>query len=145
MARRSTSETAAIIQRVPLFAHLSKSELRALAKVATQEVYEPDSVILRQMDDAQHLVAVVKGTAKVTRDGRRLATVGPGDVIGEMSLIDGLRRSAGVVALTEVEGVVLYRTAFMTLLGENSGLAMKLLIAQTARLREADKKLSALG
>lgn len=145
MSRRSKSDMAAVLHAVPLFAHLNKTELRALAKVASLETYAPDTVILRQLDDAQHLIAIVKGSAKVTRDGRRLATVGPGDVVGEMSMIDGLRRSAGVVAETEVEGVVLYRSAFMSLLEASPSMAIKLLLAQTARLREADKKLSALG
>ncbi|HJR93433.1 MAG TPA: cyclic nucleotide-binding domain-containing protein [Acidimicrobiia bacterium] len=145
MARRNRSELTDILHDIPLFAHLTKAQLRAVAKVATEEVYEPEAVILRQLDAAQHMVAIVHGKARVTRDGQTLATVGAGDVVGEMSLIDGQRRSAGVIAETEVEGVVLYRSAFMKLLETTPAMAIKLLLAQTARLREADRKLGALG
>ena len=145
MARRPRSEIQEVLRGVPLFSHLSKGELRELAKLCFEEVYETDQVILKQLEEAQHMVAIITGRARVTRDGRSVATVGAGDVIGEMALIDGLRRSAAVVAETPVEGVVLHRTAFLKLLDSNPSIARSLLIAQTARLREADRKLGALG
>lgn len=145
MSPRTRAEMAAIIHAIPLFSHLGRTELRAVAKLCYEETYRPEQVILKQLEEAQHLVAIVQGTARVTRDGRTIATVGPGDVIGEIALIDGLKRSAGVVAETEVEGVVLHRKAFRDLLESSPSIALKLLLAQTARLREADKKLAALG
>ena len=145
MARRPKSEILEILRGIPMLAHLPKSELKEVAKLCFEEVYEVDQVILKQLEHAQHMVAIVTGRARVTRDGNVVATVGAGDVIGEMALIDGLRRSAAVVAETRVEGIVLHRTAFMKLLDSNPSMARSLLMAQTARLREADRKLSALG
>src|SRR5688500_8546515 len=98
MARRPRSEILEVIQGIPLFAHLPKGDLREIAKMCFEETYAPDQVILKQLEDAQHMVAIVAGTARVTRDGNTVATVGAGDVVGEMALIDGLRRSAAVVA-----------------------------------------------
>jgi CRP/FNR family transcriptional regulator, cyclic AMP receptor protein len=145
MARRPKSEIQEVLRGVPLFSHLSKAQLRELAKLCFEEVYDTDQVILKQLEEAQHMVAIINGRARVTRDGQAVATVGAGDVIGEMALIDGLRRSAAVVAETPVEGIVLHRTAFLKLLDGDPSIARGLLIAQTARLREADRKLGALG
>jgi len=145
MPRRTKSEILEILQRIPLFGQLTKGELRKLTSLCFEESYEPDDVIVQQNEDAQLMVAIVSGRARVVRDGRAIATVGAGDVVGEMALIDGLRRSAAVVAETSVEGIVLHRTAFLKLLDNSPSMARKLLVAQTARLREANKKLSALG
>jgi CRP-like cAMP-binding protein len=145
MARRTRSEILEVLQGIPLFAHLPKGHLKEVAKLCFEETYAPDQVILKQLEEAQHMVAIVAGTARVTRDGKAVATVGAGEVVGEMALIDGLRRSAAVVADTQVEGVLLHRTAFLRLLEDNPSMARSLLLAQTARLREADRKLGALG
>ncbi len=60
-------------------------------------------MILKQLEEAQHMMAIISGLARVVRDGRDVATVSAGDVVGEMALIDGHRRSATVVAETAVE------------------------------------------
>lgn len=142
---RTRAEILQVLRGIPLFSTLAKSDLRELARLCFDDVYESDEVILKQGEDAQLMVAIVTGRARVTHDGRTVATVGPGDVIGEMALIDGLRRSAAVIAETPVEGIVLHRTAFLKLLDSRPSIARKLLAAQTTRLREANKKLSALG
>jgi CRP/FNR family transcriptional regulator, cyclic AMP receptor protein len=145
MARRTRSEMLEILRGIPLFAHLPKGDLREIAKLCFEEVYETDQVILKQLEDAQFMVAITSGRARVTRDGHAVAEVGAGEVVGEMALIDGQRRSAAVVAETRVEGIVLHRTAFLKLLDSNPSMARWLLMAQTARLREADRNLGALG
>lgn len=71
--------------------------------------------------------------------------MGSGDAVGEMSLNDGHRRSASVVAETPVECVVIHRTPFMKLLESSPSIAKKLLISQAERLRETDTKLATLG
>lgn len=128
-----------------MFASLAKSDLRELAGLCFEASYETDAVILKQQEEAQLMVAIVTGRARVTRDGRAIATVGAGDVVGEMALVDGLRRSADVIATTLVEGIILHRTSFLKLLDNRPSIARKLLLTQTARLREANKKLSVLG
>jgi CRP/FNR family transcriptional regulator, cyclic AMP receptor protein len=145
MARHSRSALMDIIGGVPLFSQLNARQRREVAKLCFEEAYAPGQVIIRQLEDAQFLVVILEGSAQVTRDDKTIATVGPGDAVGEMSLIDGMRRSASVVAETEVQAVILHRTAFLKLLDGAPTLARNLLLAQTARLRDADKKLSAFG
>lgn len=78
------------------------------------------------------MVAVLSGTARVVCNGRRIATVRTGDAVGEMSLIDGHRTSASVVADTAVDALELHRTAFQELLDDTPAISKKLLLAQTA-------------
>ena len=145
MAGRTRSEVIQVLRGIPLFSTLAKSDLREVARLCFEDVFESGKMILEQGEDAQLMVAIVSGRARVTHDGRTVATVGAGDVVGEMALIDGLRRSAAVIAETSVEGITLHRTAFLKLLDSRPSIARKLLAAQTARLRETNKKLSALG
>ena len=70
MARRSKSEILEVLRGIPLFAHLPKSELRDVAKLCFEEVYETDHVILKQLEEAQQMVAIISGRARVTRDGQ---------------------------------------------------------------------------
>lgn len=145
MARRPRSEMIEIVRGIPLFAGLTKTDIREIGKLCFERSYEPEEVMLKQMEDAQLMVAIVSGTARIVKDGKTITTVGPGDVVGEMSLIDGHRRSASVVAETPVEVVEIHRTTFTKLLDSNPSIARKLLVAQTVRLRDADNKLAALG
>ena len=140
MDRRSQVELVGILEGLPLFARLTKRQLKAVAKVSSDVRYEPGTVILKELDSGQHLVIMSLGTAKVVHGGRVLATVGPGDVIGEMAIIDGEPRSATVTADSVVEGIAIYRTAFLRLLEEHPTMCWRLLLAQTARLRELDKQ-----
>lgn len=145
MARRPRSEMTEIIRGIPLFANLSKADIREIGKLCFERSYEPEQVMLKQMEDAQLMVAIVSGHARIVKDGKTITTVGPGDVVGEMSLIDGHRRSASVIAESPVEVVEIHRTTFTKLLDGNPSIARKLLVAQTVRLRDADNKLAALG
>jgi CRP-like cAMP-binding protein len=62
-----------------------------------------------------------------------------------MSIIDGHTTSASVIAETEVEAIELYRTAFQKLLDDVPAMSKRLLLIQTARLRELDRRASSLG
>lgn len=145
MARRPRSEMIEIIRGIPLFSSLSKAELREVAKLCFERTYEAGEAILKQREDAQLMVAIISGRARIRRDGTDITTVTAGDAVGEMALIDGHRRSASVIAETAVEVIIIHRTTFMKLLDSNPSITRKLLLAQTARLREADTKLGAIG
>lgn len=144
MLELTQAEVLTVLHGVPLFAALSKRQLRAVAAACSTVRRDAGDVLVKERDVAQHLLVVVEGTASVLRRGRPVATIGPGDTIGEMSLIDGLPRSASVVALDDVFAVVLYATHFRRLLRDEPSICSKLLLSQTRRLREVDERLSAL-
>jgi CRP-like cAMP-binding protein len=76
----------------------------------------------------------------VTRQGRKVATLGPGSAFGELALLDRAPRNASVVAETPMELVVLGQREFAGILDEVPGFARKLLAGLAHRLRDADAK-----
>jgi CRP/FNR family transcriptional regulator, cyclic AMP receptor protein len=134
-----------VLHGVPLFSMLSGRQLRGIARECSEVHYEPGDVLMRELDAGQHMITIISGTADVVRGGTSIATVGPGDAVGEMSLIDDEPRSAAVVASEPVTALVLYRTVFRKLLADNPSMCTKLLHAQTQRLREHDKRAAATG
>jgi CRP-like cAMP-binding protein len=83
---------------------------------------------------------IVDGTAVVTRNGRKVATVGPGDYFGELALLDRRPRSASVVSETEMDLLVLSQRQFNGLLESVPTISRKMLAAMANRLRDADAK-----
>jgi CRP-like cAMP-binding protein len=145
MAARTKANMAEVLGQSVLLRGLTRKQLNAVAKAALERSFDAGDVIVRQVDHGQRMVVLLSGTATVATDGRRIAKVRAGDAVGEMSLIDGHPCSASVVADTPVEAIVLYRTAFRRLLAEVPAISQRLLLAQTARIRELDKRAAALG
>ena len=145
MAELRRSEIIEVLRAVPLFANLTGRQLKALAAECSTRTFEPEQLIVTEQEWGQHMVAITAGTAKVVRGSKQIATVGAGDVIGEMSLVDGEPRSASVIADGPVEGLVIYGTTFRKLLAEHPTMVTKLLVAQTARLRALDKQVGLYG
>jgi CRP/FNR family transcriptional regulator, cyclic AMP receptor protein len=145
MDRHSQAGIVSLLEEVPLFRNLAGRHLKAIAAVCSQVHYAPGAVIFKELEAAQHLVILTSGTVNVRHGERTLATIPAGEVIGEMALIDGEPRSATVTAESEVDGIAIYRTAFRRLLDEHPTMCGKLLLAQTARLRELDKVAALAG
>ena len=129
----------AVLQRVPLFNGLSRRQLTEVAKVAYEDAYAVGDEIVKEGDVGQKLVVLVSGTADVIRKRSTLASLGPGDVIGEISLIDGRPRTAQVVATSTATGIVVYATAFRKLLDTVPALSRNIMLALAGRLREVDE------
>ncbi len=83
---------------IPIFSHLSPEEARRLATFATETSIADGQILMKQGDFSTELIAIEEGTADVLRDGRKVASVGEGDLIGEMGLIERAPRNADVIA-----------------------------------------------
>jgi CRP/FNR family cyclic AMP-dependent transcriptional regulator len=83
---------------IPIFSQLSPEEARRLATFATETSAAKGQILLKEGDYSVELLAIEEGTAEVLQDGRLIATLGPGDLIGEMGLLEHRPRTADVIA-----------------------------------------------
>jgi CRP/FNR family cyclic AMP-dependent transcriptional regulator len=136
-----------LVQRTPLFQPLNFDETRRLFGIARIERRAAGSTLVEANAIGEALFIVKEGTVRVVREGTQLGSLGPGELFGEMSLVDDLFTSASVTAETEVELVVFPRGPFEALLGGDQGLALKVYKAfcrtLSDRLRRANVHLPA--
>ena len=122
---------------VPLFSKCTKKQLIEICKVADEVVVPAGTILASQGKRGVELFILIDGTASVTRDGHRVATVASGSVVGELAVISGRPRNATVVAETDLQVLVLTRGGLSQLLDDIPGLAKHLLYEVAARLAQA--------
>ena len=128
------------LHKVPLLSGLSEAELHPLAARTELREYPPGARIVVEREIGDTLYLVLAGRVRVERHGRDaetlpLAELRPGDVFGEMALLENAPRSADVVALTTTTCAVLHRDAFYDYLLGNRHVAAALLSTLSHRLR----------
>jgi CRP/FNR family transcriptional regulator, cyclic AMP receptor protein len=126
------------LAKVPLFSALSKKDLALIAKSAEDVKVDAGKVLVTEGSAGAEFFVIMDGKARVTRRGRKVAELGPGQFFGELALLDRAPRNATVVAETPMEVLVLGQREFAALIDEVPGLAHKLLAGIARRLREAD-------
>lgn len=149
MASASDSSTE-LLRSVPLFSTLSEVELARTADVATLDRYERDQIVFREGESSSSFYVIRSGHAAALRehpDGRMitLARFGPGDIFGELAMLDNERRSATIRALDELEVIVILGPEMRRLLGEHPEMAVKLIAALGQRLRETNERVAGLS
>lgn len=132
------------LAHVDLFSTLDKKDLKTLEQSCQHRSYSAGSTIISQGDSGVGLYVITKGHVKISRAAgpdrgeENLGSLGPAQVIGEMSLLDDLPRSATVVAEDDVTALVLPVREFRTFLRNNPDVALKLLGVLSRRLRKAE-------
>lgn len=138
------------LQNVPIFADLEEPELKKIEKLGLRKKYKKGNIVVLEKEMGAALFVIISGKVKIVRtdeDGREviLSIFGPGEFFGEMSLLDGLARSASVVALAKAELFMIHRRDFLKLLNEHPQVAISLLGELTTRLRKADTQIKSLS
>jgi CRP-like cAMP-binding protein len=128
------------LAEVPLFSALSKKELSLVARRAEDVEVSPGAILTSEGAAGHEFFVILDGTAKVSRKGRKVASLGPGAAFGELALLDRAPRNATVTAETPMELVVLGQREFVGLIDEVPGFARKLLAGMARRLRTEDAK-----
>ena len=90
------------LKRIPLFSDASDEELKQVAAFAQSKEVPEGEVILEEGGFSRELLAIEEGTVEVTRDGEKIADLGPGDVFGEAGMLDDSMRSATVKATSRL-------------------------------------------
>ena len=86
------------LKAIPLFSHLSDEEANRLAAFATETSAAEGQILMKQGDYAVELIAIEEGTADIIQDGKKVASLGTGDLIGEMALFNREPRNADAIA-----------------------------------------------
>jgi CRP-like cAMP-binding protein len=92
---------------IPLFSQLSPEEAKRLAAFATETSLAEGQILMKQGDYSTELIAIEEGTADVLRDGKKIASLGEGDLIGEMGLLEREPRNADVIATSPMRVIKL--------------------------------------
>jgi len=142
MFRCCRSDKVELLRKMPLFSRLSQRQLNAVARHIDEVQIRKGAVLAKQGTQGLEAVIIVDGRARVEGDGKAIAELTAGDVVGEMSVIDGKPRSATVIAETPMNLLVLHRRDFMSLLETVPGLQRKLLVTLCERVRQADQALT---
>ncbi len=109
--------------------------------------FQAGEVVFHEGDHSDTCYVVRSGHVRAVREhtgGRMLtlATLGPGDIFGELAIFDEERRSATVEALEDIEVVAILAADMRRLLREHPDIAVKLLAALSRRLRETNERLT---
>ena len=124
-----------------VFEGIGKEEAEALEKIFKEVTFKKDQPIVKEDEYGEEIYILKVGHALVTKKGKVLAELAPGDIIGEMSL-QGAVRSATVLA---VEETILYKSKsknFYNLLSEYPKIAISLFQTLSSRLRKIDNKVA---
>ena len=143
----SPGESVELLARVPLFSELSRQELERISRVSVARTFPAGVRVFHEGDHSDACYLVRTGDLRVTRehpDGRAiaLATLGAGDIFGELAMLDGEARSASVETLTDCELLALPAADVRRLLADHPGISVKLIAALTKRLRETNERVA---
>jgi CRP/FNR family cyclic AMP-dependent transcriptional regulator len=140
-------QMAELLKRCDLFCDLDQSDLETLAGFARRQKFAAGTPIFHAGDAGESLMGILSGTVRILRPSAEggeiiIADFGPGDLFGEIAVLDGSGRSADAVAVTNCEMIVLERRDLMPFLMRRPELSLALLKLICGKLRIADERSS---
>jgi CRP-like cAMP-binding protein len=123
-----------MLRQVPLFAGCSREELETVARLADEIDVPAGRALTREGANGREFVVLLDGTAVVERDGEALATLGPGDFLGEIALLTRSPRTATVTTTAPARLLVLTDRAFRELTDRIPAMAARAWSATAERL-----------
>jgi CRP/FNR family transcriptional regulator, cyclic AMP receptor protein len=139
MHMASTKSTVDLLRNIALFSECSSKELSLVVKSSTERVLKAGTVIMDQGQTGREAYVILEGSATVKRNGKKVANVKSGAVIGELSLLDHGPRTAAVIADTDVRLLVISERALKGAIDNIPAISRKLLKALATRVRELDR------
>jgi len=139
MARGIPHDVLRHFAQVPLFAAVSKKGLRAVATAATEIDVPAGKELVRQGAHDRYLYVITRGTAVVTRNGKKVRELVPGDFFGELAFLSGAARSATVAAYSDLRVMVLGPRELDGIVAREPAVARALLKAMAERVQQNDR------
>lgn len=154
--RTPEDEAGALLRKVPIFTGLSDELLGQLARTCRRRSFREDQTLFFEGDPGHSLYLIVNGRVRIQRIDQHgkvliVAHRGPGEHVGEMSILDGEPRSADAVTTERTDLLMLDRDAFIRCLEGSPRIALNVMASLSRRLREAmrelqkERELDALG
>jgi CRP/FNR family transcriptional regulator, cyclic AMP receptor protein len=122
-----------LVSGVPLFSDFSRRELQELVRLIDEIDVESGRTLIHEGRTGGECFIVAEGRVEIRRDGERIDEAGPGDVIGELALLDRKPRNASAVALEPTHLLVLAPPEFRTLLEHHPDVRTKVEAAAAER------------
>lgn len=91
------------LKRIPLFSDAPDEELKQVAAFAQSKEVAEGTEVISEGGFSRELLAIEEGTAEVSREGEKIADLGPGDIFGEAGMLDDEMRSASVTATSRMK------------------------------------------
>jgi CRP/FNR family cyclic AMP-dependent transcriptional regulator len=136
------AEVAEMLKRVPLFAGVKDRDLGRLAKVLSERTFAEGEAITTEGQSGVGFFVIEHGSATVSLKGEIIRTLGPGDHVGEIALIDEGPRSATVTASTDVRCRGMAAWEFRSFVQEHPEVAWPLLQTLASRIRDTQARAS---
>jgi CRP/FNR family transcriptional regulator, cyclic AMP receptor protein len=143
----TSEEMISLLNGVPAFSVLGEDDLIQVVDVTVPRTFGTGEVVFREGDSGDTCYVVRTGQARAVRehsDGRSitLATFGPGEIFGELSMFDEERRSATIEAVEDTEAMAILGSDMRRILREHPDIAVKMLAGLSRRLRETNERLA---
>jgi CRP-like cAMP-binding protein len=130
------SDKVDVLSRVPLFGGLSRRELDEIARNVTEVDIAPQEYLAFEGEIGTQAMVILAGKVTVRKKGRKIAELGTGDVVGEMSLVTSRPRNATVRAESFVSALVMDSKEFANVMDEHPQVATKILRTVAQRLAD---------
>ena len=140
VSRSGASGALSVLRKHPIFSDLDPEAFDQLCRYAKHTTLKRGTTIVSKGDPGNSLIAVISGTVKISvtsADGRSaiLNLIGPGEIFGEVAVLDGQARTADATANTNCEIYVIDRRDFIPFVRSQPALAMKFIELLCTRLR----------
>ncbi len=126
--------------RVDLFSACSRKELEKVAKAGDEITMTAGTLIVDQGQTGREAFVILDGDVLVKRNNRKIATLGPGDVVGELSLLDHGPRTATAICETDCTLLVIDQRRFLGVLDTVPAIGHKLMARLAGRIRDLDRQ-----
>lgn len=126
------------LKSISIFSELTGKELKSVAKLMTELDVAEGRELMREGEIGREFMIIRSGTADVRRGGRKIASLGSGDYVGELAVLSGAPRTATVITTSPMVVETLNRREFMSLLDQSPKLAKKILLGAVNRLHQLE-------
>lgn len=126
------------------FESMSDQAMRDMIALTQNKIFKVRSTIFNQGDEGESLYIILSGRVKISTmssAGKEtvLCFMGPGDVLGEIAVLDGDTRTASAVVIEETQTLILHQGAFLSFLEKHPKVALHIIKVLCGRLRKTDQ------